>query len=98
MKAEGGKIRLSFAHVGGGLKARDGKPLSEFEIAGEDGKFVPADATIDGNTLVVESKEVPAPTQVRFGWRNQANPNLINNEGLPASPFQTRNWQGGTGE
>ena len=81
MKVEGGKIRLSFAHVGGGLKSRDGKPLTEFEIAGADGKFVPAEATIDGDTVVVQAKEVAAPTQARFGWRNMANPNLVNKEG-----------------
>ena len=98
MKVEGGKIRLSFAHVGGGLKSRDGKPLTEFEIAGADGKFVPAKATIDGDTVVVQTKDVATPTQVRFGWRNVANPNLVNKEGLPASPFKTDNWQGGTGE
>ncbi len=98
MKIDGNKIRLTFAHTGGGLKSRDGKPLSEFEIAGQDGKFVPATATIDGNSIVVESKDVASPTQVRFGWRNTANPNLINAEGLPASPFQTNNWLGGTGE
>jgi sialate O-acetylesterase len=98
MKVEDGKIRLTFAHVVGGLKSRDGKPLSEFEIAGADGKFIPAEAAIDGDTVVVEAKEVVAPTQVRFGWRNVANPNLVNKEGLPASPFQTNGWQGGTGE
>jgi sialate O-acetylesterase len=98
MKVEGNKIRFSFAHVGGGLKSRDGKPLSEFQIAGADGKFVPAEAMIDGDTVVVEAKEVAAPTQARFGWRNEANPNLINKEGLLASPFQSNNWQGGTGE
>jgi sialate O-acetylesterase len=98
MKVEDSKIRLSFAHVGGGLNSRDGKPLSEFEIAGVDGKFAPAEATIDGDTVVVEAKEVASPTQVRFGWRNVANPNLVNKEGLPASPFQTNGWQGGTGE
>ena len=98
MKVEDSKIRLSFAHVGGGLKSRDGKPLSEFEITAADDKFVPAEATIDGDTVVVEAKEVASPTQVRFGWRNVANPNLVNKEGLPASPFQTSNWQGGTGE
>ena len=97
MKVEGSKIRLSFAHAGG-LKSRDGKPLSEFEIAGADGKFVPAEATIDGDTVVVQAREVASPTQVRFGWRNEANPNLVNKEGLPASPFKTDNWQGGTGE
>jgi sialate O-acetylesterase len=97
-KVEGNKIRLSFAHVGGGLKSRDGKPLAEFEIAAADGKFVPAEAVVDGDTVVVEAKEVASPAQVRFGWRNEANPNLVNKEGLPASPFQTNNWQGGTGE
>jgi sialate O-acetylesterase len=98
MNVEGAKIRLSFAHVGGGLKSRDGKPLCEFEIAGADGKFVPAEATIDGDTVVVESKTVTSPTQVRLGWRNEANPNLVNQAGLPASPFQSNHWQGGTGE
>jgi len=98
MQVEGNRIRLSFAHVGGGLKSRDGKPLSEFEIAAEDGQFVTAEATIDGDTVVVEAREVTSPTQVRFGWRNEANPNLVNKEGLPASPLQTDNWQGGTGE
>jgi sialate O-acetylesterase len=98
LKVEDGKIRLSFAHVGGGLKSRDGQPLSEFQIAAADGKFLPAVAAIDGDTVLVEAKDVPAPTQVRFGWQNKANPNLMNKEGLPASPFQTDNWQGGTGE
>ncbi len=98
MKVEGDKLRLTFAHVGGGLKSRDGKPLSEFQVAGADGKFVPAEAVIDGDTVIVEAKGVTAPTQARFGWRNTANPNLVNKEGLPASPFQTKNWQGGTGE
>ena len=89
MKVEGNKIRISFAHTGGGLKSRDDKRLSEFQIAGADGKFVPAEATIDGKTVVVESDKVAAPTQVRFGWHKTANPNLVNKEGLPASPFTT---------
>ena len=98
MAVEGNKARLSFAHVGGGLKSRDGKPLADFQIAAADGKFAPAEATIDGSTVVVQSKDVAAPTQVRFGWHNTANPNLMNAEGLPASPFQTNDWHGGTGE
>jgi sialate O-acetylesterase len=98
MRVEGNKIRLSFAHPGGGLNSRDGKPLEEFEIAGANGNFVLAEAAIDGDTVLVEAKEVAVPTQVRFGWRNVARPNLGNKEGLPASPFQTNNWRGGTGE
>ncbi|MEI8376325.1 MAG: hypothetical protein WCJ35_26195, partial [Planctomycetota bacterium] len=80
------------------LKSRDGKPLSEFEVTGADSKFVAAEAAIDGDTVVVQAKEVESPAQVRFGWSNTANPNLINKEGLPASPFQSNCWQGGTGE
>ncbi len=98
MKVEGDKIRIGFAHTGGGLMSRDDKPLSEFQIAGADGKFVPATATIDGKTVVVASGQVPSPTQVRFGWHKTTNPNLVNKEGLPASPFQTEGWRGGTGE
>lgn len=98
IKIEGAKIRVSFAHVGGGLEARGGKALSEFEIAGKDGKFVPAEATIDGKTVVVQAQGVAEPTQVRYGWRNTANPNLMNREGLPASPFRSLDWQGGTAE
>lgn len=98
MKIEGDKIRLTFAHIGGGLKSRTDQPLNEFEIAGADAKFVAAAATIDGDTVLVQSKDVASPTQARLGWRNEANPNLVNLAGLPAAPFQTNNWQGGTGE
>jgi sialate O-acetylesterase len=98
MKVEGSKIRISFAHAEGGLAARDGKNLNEFQIAGADGKFVPAKAVIDGQTVVVSADGVTAPKTVRFGWRKVANPNLINKAKLPASPFQTDNWTGGTGE
>jgi sialate O-acetylesterase len=88
MKVEGNKIRISFDQAGGGLVSRDGKPLTHFTIAGADGKFVPAQAEIDGSTVVVSSPEVPNPVMVRFGWTQEAEPNFGNKEGLPASPFQ----------
>lgn len=98
MVAEGDKVRLKFAHTGGGLVSRDGKPLTDFTIAGEDGKFVPATAQIDGDSVVVSAEAVKSPKNVRFGWHHMINPNLSNKEGLPASPFKTDGWQGGTGE
>jgi sialate O-acetylesterase len=88
-QVEGDKIRVSFTHAGGGLVAREGKPLTHFTIAGADEEFVPATATIDGDTIVVHSPDVPKPVAVRFGWRNDAEPNLFNKEGLPASPFRS---------
>ena len=89
MEVEGNRIRLHFDHTGGGLVSRDGEPLRRFEIAGADGEFVPAQAEIDGDTVVVWSDDVPQPSAVRFGWHQEAQPNLSNREGLPASPFRT---------
>ncbi len=98
MSVMGDRVRLEFAHATDGLKSRDGEPLSEFEIAGEDGAFVAAEARIRDGAVWVRADGVTVPKQVRFGWHKQANPNLVNSVGLPASPFQTENWQGGTGE
>lgn len=89
MKVDGKEIRLRFHHVGDGLVSRDGKPLSHFQIAGNDGKFVDAKAVIDGKEVVVSSPQVASPTAVRFGWHQLAEPNLANKNGLPASPFRT---------
>ena len=96
MKVEGGKIRLSFNHVGGGLVAKGGGKLTGFAIAGADKKFVWADATIDGNNIVVAGKDVAKPVAVRYAWADNPQCNLYNKEGLPASPFRTDQWPGVT--
>lgn len=89
MAADGSKLRLTFEQVGSGLVARDGKPLSWFEIIdGEQGGFVPATATLDGNTVVLTAATVRTPVAVRFAWNMLAEPNLSNQEGLPALPFR----------
>jgi len=72
----------------GGLVAKGGD-LRGFEIAGEDGAWKPAQATIDGDKVIVTSSEVAAPTQARYAWSNFPDCNLFNGEGLPASPFRT---------
>lgn len=86
---QGDSIRLRFRHTGGGLVSRDGKPLTHFTIAGKDGKFVEAQARIEGDTVVVSSPQVPKPVAVRYAWHQEAEPNLANKAGLPASPFRT---------
>ncbi|MGQ9576367.1 MAG: sialate O-acetylesterase [Thermoguttaceae bacterium] len=93
MAVEGNKIRIAFEHVGSGLATRDGLPPSHFTIAGEDQRFVPAKAAIEGQTVVVYSGEVARPVAVRYAWRDDAEPNLMNREGLPASPFRTDDWR-----
>lgn len=92
MEVEGSKIRLSFDHVGGGLMSRDGESLTWFQISGDDQQFVEAVAEVEENTVIVSSDSVESPVAVRFGWHELAEPNLVNKEGLPASPFRTDSW------
>lgn len=83
------RMRLHFKHVGGGLTIREGDTkLTGFVVAGDDNKFVWADAVIDGDTIVVSSPEVPEPTFVRYGWAWNPLVNLYNKEGLPAITFR----------
>jgi len=88
MKIEDGAIRIKFSHADG-LTARDGS-LKWFAIAGADGKFVPAEARIDGSTVVVRNPEVTAPVAVRHAWVNYPEGgHLYNSAGLPAPQFRT---------
>ncbi|HCN27777.1 MAG TPA: sialate O-acetylesterase [Verrucomicrobiales bacterium] len=87
---EGGKVRLQFDHVGGGLKTRDGGPLKHFQIAGADQKWHWAEAVVSGDEVHVSSPQVPAPAGVRYAWAAwPEGANLVNAEGLPASSFRT---------
>ena len=90
---QGDKAVLSFKYVGGGLKNKSGgSSLKFFEIAAKDGNYVPADASIEGDKVVVRAKEVPTPVSVRYLFRKQppdAEVSLVNAEGLPASSFIT---------
>jgi sialate O-acetylesterase len=88
MAVEGGKAILSFDHARG-LAARDGKPLTWFDVAGADGRWYPASAAIEGDKIVVSSPKVAAPAAVRFAWDEAAQPNLVNGAGLPALPFRS---------
>lgn len=89
MEVKGGTVVLHFEHVGGGLKSLDGQPLSEFTIAGADKKFVPAEAKIEGDTIVVSAAGIDAPVAARFAWHETAVGNPGNAAGLPAVPFRT---------
>lgn len=92
MTVEGKSIRIAFDYAQGGLKSADGKDLTDFEIAGEDHVFHPARAVIDGDSVVVSSSDVKAPTAVRFAWTDTAMPNLAGGTDLPASTFRTDDW------
>ena len=69
-----------------------GKTITEVFIAGEDRRFQPAMARIDGSSLIVWSKTIKAPVAVRFGFSNTAIPNVFSKEGLPVNLFRTDDW------
>ncbi len=97
-RVAGAKIILTFDEVGSGLRIRDGARLDEFAVAGEDKKWVWADAKIVGkNRVEVSSPAVSRPVAVRYAFNNNPkHPNLTNESGLPAAPFRTDNWPGPT--
>lgn len=80
-------LRVWFDHAEG-LTAKGGGAVMGFEVAGDDGKYVTADAKIDGASVIVASAAVPDPVSVRYAWADNPTCNLVNREGLPASPFQ----------
>lgn len=86
---EGSAMRVWFDHAKDGLAAH-GPQLAGFEIAGHDGKFVPATAKIDGSTVVVEAASVSHPETVRYAWAGWTDGNLFNKANLPASTFTSQ--------
>ena len=92
MTVQGGAVRLSFTHLGGGLKAKTDGPLTGFLVAGADQKFVPAQAKIDGDSVLVSSPDVSSPAAVRYAWTGNPAVSLYNKAGLPALPFRTDDW------
>ncbi len=92
MAAEAGQLRLHFDHAEG-LATHGGKAPDWFTIAGADGHFFPAKASIEGEDILLSSAMVASPTQARFAWDEAAQPNLFNAAGLPARPFRTETGQ-----
>jgi sialate O-acetylesterase len=87
LKVADGKAHVTFDQIGGGLKAEGA--VKGFEVAGADGKFVPATAEIEGAEVIVLADGVSEPKVVRYNWAAFPDGNLFNAEGLPAVPFRT---------
>ena len=81
-----GKAVLDFDY----LKSASSGPITGFTIAGNDGKFVNADAIVKDGKVIVSSKEIETPVSVRYNWTENPAGNFYSN-GLPALPFRTDN-------
>ncbi|MCM2373874.1 sialate O-acetylesterase [Aporhodopirellula aestuarii] len=79
-----GRLRVLFKNTGGGLKTRDGKSPTHFEIIGPGSAgFQTATAQIDGDAVILSSDKVKEPVAFRFAWHKTAEPNLCGGTGLP---------------
>jgi len=88
-KVNKNKVTLDFDFVKNGIKKTE--TLKHFELAGEDKKFVKANAIIKGKTVVLQSNQITSPRYVRYAWAdNPDGVNFYNQEGLPASPFELK--------
>lgn len=94
MEIQGDRIALTFDYTETGFATLSGQAIKGFSIAGEDRKFVWAQAKVVGNQIVVWAPSVKSPVAVRYGWADNPEVNLINKAGLPAVPFRTDSWPG----
>jgi sialate O-acetylesterase len=97
-EVRGGNVEVVFDHVGGGLikkafQIEDVKTTSTklegFELSVDGHRYVPAEATIQGDQVVVSSDAVKSPKHIRYAWTGFPKANLFNKGDLPAHPFRT---------
>jgi sialate O-acetylesterase len=81
------QVTVSFMNAAG-LHAKNKKSML-FELAGPDGIYYPAKATIKDETVVLQSKKVKQPVQVRYAWGNTTAADLFNQANLPMSSFSS---------
>ncbi len=85
---EGNAYVVSFDHVKA-WKTKDNKPFTNFEIAGLDGIFHPADVAVrNGTELAISSAEVAKPFHVRYLWHHTKEGEVFNEEMLPLGAFR----------
>lgn len=82
-----GGIEISFEHAENGFDIKGEKPTA-FEIAGEDGEFVEAEAEIRGSKIFVSSDKISEPVHARYGWYNFFDVTVFGSNGLPLAPFE----------
>jgi len=88
-------VLINLDNIENGLTSYN-KPITGFEMAGEDHKFYPANAIVKKNQVIVTSKEVSKPVAVRYCFHHYAEGNLYATNGLPVAPFRTDHWDGET--
>ena len=88
----GSELEIRFQHADG-LAWAEGRGQSGFEVSGEDRRFFPARAELQGDRVVLTSPRVASPIDARYAWAPVPKWSLVNGAGLPAAPFRTQDWR-----
>lgn len=88
MTVKKNKAIVTFNHAERGLTCPD-KEIRGIMLAGQDGRFVPANARIKGATLEVTAPTVKVPVAVRYCFDDGTLGNLYHRDGLPMAPFRS---------
>ena len=83
-RVEGSMMTLTTDQL---LTTRDGKEPALLEIAGADGRFVPARAMLEGPMLHLTGAGVEHPLHARYAWTDYGKVNLAGESGMPLEPF-----------
>jgi sialate O-acetylesterase len=94
VKFRGPESWVKFANPNGKLVTMDGRPVKGFAVAGDDRQWHWADGRVEGDSVVVQCEQVPAPVAVRYNYVEQTTGwgNLVDSTGLPAAPYRSDQW------
>lgn len=85
VRQDGKALRVTFSSATRGLVLRGS---GGFELAGDDGRFVPATPVLAGDDVVLTAAGVAAPRHVRYAFAAVPEFSLWNGAELPAAPFR----------
>ena len=84
------QLAVHFNHAQG-LKTIDHKAPRGFWVADESMQWKPAEAKLQGETVILSNSSITNPLYVRYAFAGKPDVNLVNGANLPAYPFRTDN-------
>jgi sialate O-acetylesterase len=84
---DGEALKLQLRYADKGLKYNGKGEIKGFSVSAWNHQYFDAQAELDGDTIVVQSKFVKDPKFVRYCWGNCPTINLFNKDGLPLVPY-----------
>ena len=71
------------------VRTKDGKAPGLLEIAGEDGRYVPAEGEVSEDVIRIHAEQVDHPVSARYAWTDWSDQaSLTGLNGLPLEPFR----------